>query len=148
MAVGGVGRTGTLDVADDASGRVVHEFDAHLCDTTTGTWQCQQMPHPLNIPPRNEEIVVVEMERFDVPVRPRTRVTLTSLTGTFDESMIAVVECDICGFDPGSGVLEAGYDDGGFRGVDVEDGLLHSLTFRPQRKLRGQGLMRLEPYWL
>ena len=30
-------RTGSLDVADDASGRVVHKFDAHLCDTTTGT---------------------------------------------------------------------------------------------------------------
>ena len=90
MADRGVRRTGALDVADDASGRVVHEFDAHLCDTATGTWQCQQMPHPSNIPPTDEEIVVVEVEHFDVPVRPRTRVTLTSLTGTFDESMIAV----------------------------------------------------------
>ena len=32
-----VERTRTLDVADDASGCVVHEFDPHLCDTTTGT---------------------------------------------------------------------------------------------------------------
>lgn len=36
-------RTGSLDVTDDASGRVVHEFDAHLCDTTTGACSCQHI---------------------------------------------------------------------------------------------------------
>lgn len=30
-------RTGTLDVADDGTGSVVHELDADLGDTTTGT---------------------------------------------------------------------------------------------------------------
>jgi len=29
-------RTWALDVADDRTGSVVHELDAHLCDTTTG----------------------------------------------------------------------------------------------------------------
>ena len=49
----------------------------------------------------------------------------------------------ICGFDRGSRELDAGHDGEGV--VDVKM-LLHSLTFRPQRKLRGQGLKRLEPY--
>ena len=30
--------TWTLDVADNASGRVVHELDAHLCDTSARTY--------------------------------------------------------------------------------------------------------------
>lgn len=34
--------------------------------------------------------------QYFVPVRPRTRVTLTSLTGTFAVSILAV--CDVCGF--------------------------------------------------
>ena len=34
-------RTGTLDVADDASGGVVHELDAALGNTTAGACPCQ-----------------------------------------------------------------------------------------------------------
>jgi len=32
-------RTGTLDVPDDAAGGVVHEFDADLGDTSSGTYK-------------------------------------------------------------------------------------------------------------
>lgn len=42
-----------------------------------------------------ERIDAGSVECCDVPVRPRTRVTFTSLTGTFDESIIAVVICVI-----------------------------------------------------
>ncbi len=31
-------RTWALDVSNDASRRIVHELDAHLCDTTTRAW--------------------------------------------------------------------------------------------------------------
>ena len=36
--------TGTLDVADNASSCVVHEFDAHLSNASTGTWTLSVLP--------------------------------------------------------------------------------------------------------
>lgn len=76
-------RTWTLDVADNASGGIVHELDSDLSDTSSGTCNHQplSLPFPISAPPRDRE---------NVPVRPRTRVTLTSLTGTFDVSMFAI----------------------------------------------------------
>ena len=79
----------------------------------------------------------------DVPVRPRTLVTLTSLTGTFDASMIAVVRSVICMLDRRLRELDADYDgDGGVKAVDVEGALAASkisLTFRPQGFGEGKG---------
>jgi hypothetical protein len=42
--------TWALDVADDASGRVVHELDANLSNTTTGSWEAHVVR--LSLPPR------------------------------------------------------------------------------------------------
>ena len=39
----GTERTGTLDVADDATGGVVHELDADLGDTSSGTCVCTRL---------------------------------------------------------------------------------------------------------
>ena len=79
----------------------------------------------------------------DVPVRPRTLVTLTSLTGTFEASMIAVVGSVICILDQRWRELDADYDgDRGVKGVDVGGALVASkisLTFRPQGFGEGKG---------
>jgi hypothetical protein len=81
---GGCNRTWPLAVTDNASGCIVHELDSDLSDTSSGT--CNHQPLSLSFtislsPPDARE---------NVPVRPRTRVTLTSLTGTFDVSMFAI----------------------------------------------------------
>lgn len=73
-------RTGALDVADDAAGSVVHELDAALGNTTTGA--CPSQNSTLMCPLRDCA------SADDVPVRPRTRVTLTSLTGTLAVSIV------------------------------------------------------------
>jgi hypothetical protein len=78
--MGSWNRTWALDVADNASGGVVHELDSDLSDTSSGT--CNNQPLPLSFP--------IFPPPCDVPVRPKTRVTLTSLTGTFDVSMMAI----------------------------------------------------------
>lgn len=88
----GVVRTGSLDVSDDRSGLVVHELDANLGNTTTRSC-C----------PARRSILAIAQQlatacsrsrgqgRCCVPVRPRTRVTLTSLTGCFDASILVDV---------------------------------------------------------
>lgn len=90
-------RTWALDVADDGSGLVVHELDAALGDTTTGACVFRQpavlavvlLPCAASAPPQ-----FLPRPSSCVPVRPRTRVTLTSLTGALAVSMM----CDF-GFD-------------------------------------------------
>ena len=86
-------RTGSLDVTDDGTGLVVHELDANLSDTTTRTYT----PH------HQSPALIVQVPSIAlrgggvvwagkiVPVRPRTLVTLTSLTGALEESIVAVV---------------------------------------------------------
>lgn len=78
-------RTWALDVTDDASGGVVHELDSDLRNTSTGTCESQIL---LQI---EDTIRLVSIRsRESIPVRPKTRVTFTSLTGTFEESMFAI----------------------------------------------------------
>lgn len=68
-AQGGVFRTWALDVSDDGAGCVVHELDADLGNATTRACDCQ-----------NDLLYHVERcGEACIPVRPRTRVTLTSL---------------------------------------------------------------------
>ena len=81
-------RTRALDVADDGAGLVVHELDTALGDTTTGACVFRQPLFPAWLslvsaasPPRPRV-------RDRVPVRPRTRVTLTSLTGALADSIL------------------------------------------------------------
>jgi len=65
-------RTWSLDVADDATGSIVHEFDADLGDTTTGA--CSTVRYRCSFRHfRGLRISVSRiMDRY-VPVRPRTR---------------------------------------------------------------------------
>jgi hypothetical protein len=76
-------RTWALDVADDGSGGIVHELDSDLSDTSTGTYSISYQP-----PAPSSHIPSVG--NSNIPVRPKTRVTLTNLTGTFEESMFAI----------------------------------------------------------
>lgn len=96
-------RTWALDVSDDRSGLVVHELDADLGDTTTRTYpsSSQKFVHSFvsTASERASEYCVawILLPRYQVswgkrrnaPVRPSTRVTLTSLTGCLEESIIA-----------------------------------------------------------
>lgn len=75
------GRTRALDVPDDGTSCVVHELDAHLGDTTTRT--CMSIH--ISIGAGGGAKIV----GYFVPVLPRTRVTLTSLTGALEESIFA-----------------------------------------------------------
>ena len=70
-------RTGSLDVSDDGTGGVVHEFNADLGHTSTRAC-CAEIISLVSSP------LPFHFQRASVfvPVRPRTRVTLTSLTGT------------------------------------------------------------------
>jgi len=75
--------TGSLDVTDNASGGIVHKLDSDLGNTSTRTYN------------PSEHILIhyspaVAALAANIPVRPKTRVTLTSLTGTLEESMIAI----------------------------------------------------------
>lgn len=72
--------TWPLDVADDATRGIIHEFDADLGDTTARALIVSFSMHQFN----------QLTSRRDVPVRPRTRVTLTSLTGCLAESMMGM----------------------------------------------------------
>lgn len=67
--------TWALHVANDASAGIVHELHAHLCDTTTrACTSSDQLIHCL----RSHFFPAIH----HIPVRPRTRVTFASLTGT------------------------------------------------------------------
>jgi hypothetical protein len=95
-----VKRTWALDVADDGTGLVVHELDTALSNTTTGAYHFRQ-PYILSL--RCPRIRLMrrlqrDISEFRVPVRPRTRVTLTSLTGALADSIM----CD-CRFRRESG---------------------------------------------
>lgn len=86
-------RTWSLDVSDNASGLVVHEFDTDLGNTTTGTCDRQLLGSFAEI----LREVSARSDRDDevgniVPVRPRTRVTLTSLTGCLADSISAIYD--------------------------------------------------------
>jgi hypothetical protein len=76
--------TWALDVADNRTSSIIHELNAHLRNTTTRTY----------FPTVSFAIYADNAAPwgvwFCVPVRPRTRVTLTSLTGTLEASMIAI----------------------------------------------------------
>jgi hypothetical protein len=76
-------RTGTLDVTDDRTSGVVHELDADLGNTTAGTYS-------KSIYLRSQTI---RKPAENAPVRPNTRVTLTSLTGTLADSILWVEDC-------------------------------------------------------
>jgi hypothetical protein len=77
-------RTWALDVADDAAGGVVHELNSDLGNTSTGTCRPSEF-----YPPRIYAPSLVAAGWSCIPVRPKTRVTLTSLTGTFEASILA-----------------------------------------------------------
>jgi hypothetical protein len=78
-------RTWALDVADDGTGGVVHELNSDLGNTSTGTCKLSE-PHPTSI---IAPVLRGDIE-LSIPVRPNTRVTLTSLTGTLEESIFAI----------------------------------------------------------
>lgn len=95
-------RTSALDVADDGTGLVVHELDTALGDTTTGAYvaislrscissvlscaQCSVQRAAVHLSPLLPSAQPQCGDR--VPVRPRTRVTLTSLTGALAVSIV------------------------------------------------------------
>lgn len=90
-------RTSALDVADDGTGLVVHEFDTALGDTTTGA--CMAVSLRFLWYPSILSRAAVQLSSVfflhalpecgdRVPVRPRTRVTLTSLTGALAVSIL------------------------------------------------------------
>lgn len=97
-------RTWALDVPDDGAGRVVHELDADLGDTSTRTYfnpsasvpplpkvplsPYPSSPIPAQIAPQYQTHHLAGGETISVPVRPRTRVTLTSLTGVLEASIL------------------------------------------------------------
>lgn len=95
---GGEGRlrTSALDVADDGTGLVVHELDTALGDTTTGAcvsvslrflhFRAFPAAQSRGCPPLLHRLLPMCGDR--VPVRPRTRVTLTSLTGALAVSIV------------------------------------------------------------
>lgn len=90
-------RTWALDVADDGTGLVVHELDTALGDTTTGACMAVSLRF-LRYPSILSRAAVRLSSIFflhalpecgdRVPVRPRTRVTLTSLTGALAVSIL------------------------------------------------------------
>lgn len=94
---GGELRTSALDVADDGTGLVVHELDTALGDTTTGACMAVSLRF-LRSPSILSRAAVWLSSIFflhalpecgdRVPVRPRTRVTLTSLTGALADSIL------------------------------------------------------------
>ena len=96
-AKGGELRTSALDVADDGTGLVVHELDTALGDTTTGACMAVSLRF-LRSPSILSRAAVWLSSIFflhalpecgdRVPVRPRTRVTLTSLTGALAVSIL------------------------------------------------------------
>ena len=71
--------TWPLDVPDNASACVVHEFDSDLCDTSSRAWQESVLAFGKF---RRAHCVV------DPPVLPSTLVTLTSFTGCLAEASI------------------------------------------------------------
>jgi hypothetical protein len=77
-------RTWALDVADNASGGIVHELDSDLGNTSAGTY----LPSGLSYFQSDSLLLAMH----NIPVRPKTRVTFTSLTGTFEESIFAICE--------------------------------------------------------
>ncbi len=77
-------RTWTLDVADDGTGGVVHELNTDLGNTSTGTCKMSELRPDLCFCACAERYFVI-----CIPVRPKTRVTLTSLTGTLLVSILA-----------------------------------------------------------
>ena len=83
----GLYRTWSLDVADDGAGGVVHELNTDLGNTSTGT--CKYVRTVVlgeySSTHRADAYFVV----LCIPVRPKTRVTLTSLTGTLEVSILA-----------------------------------------------------------
>lgn len=85
-------RTWALDVANDGAGLVVHELYADLGDTTTRT--CR-FPAGLAGRPSGVGGTKIKSMPGGLPVRPRTRVTLTSLTGALEESIVATDRFDV-----------------------------------------------------
>lgn len=109
-------RTGTLDVTDDGTGSVVHELNANLGNTTARACvaknrqqfvlQFVQSSMAVSESSRVSSsvcaVLLFPVDSFsaagngglssflcvNVPVRPRTRVTLTSLTGTLADSIL------------------------------------------------------------
>lgn len=80
-------RTWTLDVADDGAGGVVHKLNTDLGNTSTGTCEYVRasfFSYVVAASKRSSYFVVL-----CIPVRPKTRVTLTSLTGTLEVSILA-----------------------------------------------------------
>lgn len=83
-------RTWALDVSDDRSGLVVHELDADLSHTTTRTYPACQIVVPPSMYKISKLCLCHQIrDRGDAPVRPRTRVTLTSLTGCLEASIFS-----------------------------------------------------------
>lgn len=81
-------RTWALDVADDASGGVVHELDTDLGNTSSGTYNTKPISNPFA---RTSFLPsIAPLPHGNAPVRPKTRVTFTSLTGTLEESIVAI----------------------------------------------------------
>lgn len=93
-------RTWALDIANDTPSCVVHEFYTYLCDTSTRTYKWQLLVcvcSEVHSNRRHSTCFVVfaswigrgdELKKgINLPVRPRTLVTLTSLTSTFEESI-------------------------------------------------------------
>ena len=70
----------SLDVPDDGSGLVVHELDADLGNATARAWHTSVC---LNFSQLGYRV------RDRIPVRPRTRMTFTSLTGCLVASISA-----------------------------------------------------------
>ena len=83
----GKNHTWALNVADNASGSIVHELNSDLGDTSTGTYSVTGLISSQFL---LLQIIQLPSAKANIPVRPKTRVTLTNLTGTFDASMVAV----------------------------------------------------------
>lgn len=109
-------RTGSLDVTDDRTGLVIHELDAHLGDTTARTYNSSPLASiSLSCPPRPAALrrastcrsrgrrrqppeVLSCIDRDCIPVRPRTRVTFTSLVGVLEASILTDRKSGKAGF--------------------------------------------------
>lgn len=100
--------TWALDVSDDGTCSIVHEFDADLSDTTS---RACRFPVLL-------DLCALHFYSFlrkgvGVPVRPRTRVTLTSLTGTL---------LYLCQSQDSHSEMSGEHELGGIHVCDVKDG--------------------------
>lgn len=80
-------RTWALDVADDAASGVVHELNSDLGNTAARTCRPSE-PHLPFLPRTHRRVATIRDGALCIPVRPKTRVTLTSFTGTLEEASI------------------------------------------------------------